>query len=78
MSKRTSTIVRIGQLKGSKLKIKAVKNDGLQVKVFGKPDREYLEGSRSGSVSGRSQPPARVQQSVLLQVESQIWRDEHQ
>ncbi len=30
MSKRTSTIVRIGQLKGAKLKIKAVKNDGLQ------------------------------------------------
>jgi hypothetical protein len=28
--KRTSTIVRIGQLKGAKLKIKAVKNDGLQ------------------------------------------------
>ena len=30
MSKRTSTIVRIGQLKGAKLKIKTVKNDGLQ------------------------------------------------
>jgi len=30
MSKRTSTIVRIGQVKGAKLKIKAVKNDGLQ------------------------------------------------
>ncbi|MDO9300697.1 MAG: lamin tail domain-containing protein [Anaerolineales bacterium] len=30
MSKRTSQIVRIGQLKGAKLKIKAVKNDGLQ------------------------------------------------
>jgi len=28
--KRTSTIVRIGQVKGAKLKIKAVKNDGLQ------------------------------------------------
>ena len=33
MSKRTSTIVRIGQLKGAKLKIKAVKNDGLQEHV---------------------------------------------
>jgi len=30
MSKRTSQIVRAGQLKGAKLKIKAVKNDGLQ------------------------------------------------
>jgi len=30
MPKRTSTIVRIGQVKGAKLKIKAVKNDGLQ------------------------------------------------
>ena len=30
MSKRSSTIVRIGQLKGAKLRIKAVKNDGLQ------------------------------------------------
>jgi hypothetical protein len=30
MSKRTSTTVRIGQLRGAKLKIKAVKNDGLQ------------------------------------------------
>ena len=30
MSKRTSTIVRIGQLKGAKMRIKAVKNDGLQ------------------------------------------------
>lgn len=30
MSKRTSQIVCIGQLKGAKLKIKAVKNDGLQ------------------------------------------------
>jgi hypothetical protein len=30
MSKQISQIVRIGQLKGAKLKIKAVKNDGLQ------------------------------------------------
>ena len=30
MPKRTPQIVRIGQLKGAKLKIKAVKNDGLQ------------------------------------------------
>lgn len=30
MPKRISQIVRIGQLKGAKLKIKAVKNDGLQ------------------------------------------------
>lgn len=30
MSKRTSQIICIGQLKGAKLKIKAVKNDGLQ------------------------------------------------
>ena len=30
MSKRISQVVRIGQLKGAKLKIKAVKNDGLQ------------------------------------------------
>ena len=30
MSKRTSQIVCAGQLKGAKLKIKAVKNDGLQ------------------------------------------------
>ena len=30
MSKRTSQIIRIGQLKGAKVKIKAVKNDGLQ------------------------------------------------
>lgn len=30
MSNRTSQIVRVGQLKGAKLKIKAVKNDGLQ------------------------------------------------
>ncbi len=29
MSKRTSQIVRIGQLQGAKIKIKAVKNDGL-------------------------------------------------
>ena len=30
MSKRTSQTVYVGQLKGAKLKIKAVKNDGLQ------------------------------------------------
>ena len=30
MSKRSSQIVRIGQLQGVKIKIKAVKNDGLQ------------------------------------------------
>lgn len=29
MSKRTSQVVRIGQLQGAKIKIKAVKNDGL-------------------------------------------------
>ena len=30
MSERTSQVVRIGQLKGAKIKIKEVKNDGLQ------------------------------------------------
>jgi len=30
MSKQISQIVRVGQLKGAKLKIKAIKNDGLQ------------------------------------------------
>lgn len=33
MSKRTSQIVCVGQLKGAKLRIKAVKNDGLQESV---------------------------------------------
>ncbi|MBM4428640.1 MAG: lamin tail domain-containing protein, partial [Chloroflexi bacterium] len=30
MSERTSQVVRIGQLKGAKIKIKEIKNDGLQ------------------------------------------------
>jgi hypothetical protein len=49
-----------------------------EVEVFGEPDGEYLEGSRSWDSVGRSQPSARVQQSILLQMESQIWWDECQ
>src|SRR5260221_1711677 len=46
-----------------------------EVEVFRKPDCEFPEGSGSGCVGRGVEPSARVQQSLLLQVEKQIQRD---